>query len=79
MANKLLLFGATADIVGQRVIEFDGLSGTAAGDVLAKITSKYPALANHKLHISINQEFAAAGQTIVDGDEIAIFTAVSGG
>lgn len=79
MANTLLFFGATADIVGLRVIEFGDLAGIAVSDVLSTVTSKYPGLASHKLHISINQEFAAADQTISDGDEIAIFTAVSGG
>lgn len=79
MTTKLLFFGATADIVGQRVIEFGDLAGTLASDVLAKVTTQYPALAGHKLHISINQEFAIADQAIADGDEIAIFTAVSGG
>ncbi len=79
MATRVLFFGATADIAGTRATEMNTLNGMTAFDALAVITSQYPLLSKHKLHISINQEFAAEKQTIVDGDEIAIFTAVSGG
>lgn len=79
MPNRVLFFGATADITGSRVIEMNTLIGFNALDALEAIKLKYPDLSAHKLHISINQEFAAGDQTIADGDEIAIFTAVSGG
>lgn len=79
MPNKVLFFGATADITGARSIEMSTLTGINASDALKALIAQHPALANHMLHISINQEFAAADQTIADGDEIAIFTAVSGG
>jgi molybdopterin converting factor small subunit len=79
MPNQVLFFGATAEITGAHAIEMDTLTGIEASDALTAITIKYPRLSFHKLHISINQEFAAADQTIADGDEIAIFTAVSGG
>lgn len=79
MPNQVLFFGATADIVGTRATEMHTLNGMTAFDALAVITNQYPRLSKHILHISINQEFAGDKQTIADGDEIAIFTAVSGG
>jgi len=79
MPNKVLFFGATADIAGARAIEMNTLDGVNASDALKAITDKYPRLSAYKLHISMNQEFAKDEQRIADGDEIAVFTAVSGG
>ena len=43
------------------------------------VQSEYPALKGHKLLFSINQQYANGDEIIRDGDELAIFTAVSGG
>lgn len=80
MTVQVLFFGATADIVGQRRVSVQLLSSDAkAGDIFGKLVSDHPGLAAHKLHLSINQQFATGDEIVHDGDELGIFTAVSGG
>lgn len=79
MMLKLFFFGATADATGHRVLEVPELIGLSADRSLEVILERFPRLSSHKLHFAINQEFAVPTSIIRDGDEIAIFTAVSGG
>jgi len=76
MSVSVLFFGATADVVGKRKIEIISATST---QLLENIISEYPRLASHKLLIAVNQEYAADTVLLDDGDEVAIFTAVSGG
>lgn len=76
---RILFFGATADIIGSRQIEFDLTDGTKAGETLTQIVDRYPRLAAHHLRLSVNQRYAMGDEIVRDGDELGIFTAVSGG
>ncbi len=79
MPTKVLFFGATADAVGHRMLDAPELNGICAERSLKIIVERFPRLSSHKLHFSINQAFAAPNAIIQDGDELAVFTAVSGG
>jgi molybdopterin converting factor small subunit len=79
MSARILFFGATSDISGKREIEITVPSGLTATTVLNNVLEQIPSLASHKLRISINQQYATGDEIIRDGDELAIFTAVSGG
>ena len=79
MNVQVLFFGATADITGQRRLDIETPTEIMASEVFEKLVGSYPRLAMHKLHISINQQYATGDEIICDGDELAIFTAVSGG
>ena len=79
MKVNILFFGATADIAGTRHIEIDVVSQPTADIVLRDILERFPAMSLHKLKISINQQYATGAEIVRDGDELAIFTAVSGG
>jgi len=79
MKVSVLFFGATADEVGEREIEIDFADNAKAADAFGEIVNKYPRLANHKLLFAVNQEYASGDEIISDGDELAVFTAVSGG
>ncbi len=76
---KVLFFGATADATQMREMKLAIAPNTRAKDVLEKIVNDFPALKNHKLLIAVNQEYAKDDLVLHDGDEVAIFTAVSGG
>lgn len=54
-------------------------SESTAKTIFDQILAEYPLLAGHKLHFSVNQEFATGEELLTDGDELAVFTAVSGG
>ena len=79
MNISVLFFGATADVVGTRELAIDFPENSKAEDVFAEIINKYPQLANHKLLFAVNQEYSNGDETIKNGDELAVFTAVSGG
>jgi len=83
MKVRVLFFGATADTVGERQIEFTVNTGIKADEALDRILDQFPSLKeSHKkssLLFSINQEYSSGSELIRDGDELAIFTAVSGG
>ncbi len=79
MKVQILFFGATAEAVGAREIEMDFAAETKSGEVLAEIKGKFPRLDEHKLLFAVNQEYANGGELIKSGDELAVFTAVSGG
>lgn len=79
MKAQILFFGATADISGTRQIEVDTHSGTNAGDILNQLLRKFPRLSSHRLLLAINEKYATGDEIVRDGDELAIFTAVSGG
>lgn len=76
---KVLFFGATADAVGSRELDLATVETTTAQSLINQLSQQHPALAKHKLLIAVNEEYADADTILNDGDEIAIFTAVSGG
>jgi molybdopterin converting factor small subunit len=76
---KVLFFGATAVEVGQRVLELSVPENSTADSGFELVVDKFPQLKRHKLLHAINQHYAAGDEVLCEGDELAIFTAVSGG
>ena len=76
---EILLFGATADAVGAHSLTRSASTELNASELVVQLKEEYPKLAKHMLLVSINQEYAGGDDPIRDGDEVAIFTAVSGG
>ena len=79
MKVQVLFFGATAEAVGEREIEMDFTEGAKSSAAFDEIRGKFPQLNQHSLLFSVNQEYASGDELIKNGDELAIFTAVSGG
>lgn len=79
MKVQVLFFGATADAAGTREIELDLADDARAENAFQKIVARFPQLQKHSLLFAVNQEYADGSETVNDGDELAIFTAVSGG
>jgi len=79
MKVQVLFFGATADETGEREIEISLAENVKANQAFAEIIGKFPRLAQHKLLFAVNQEYANGEEIIREGDELAVFTAVSGG
>ena len=76
---KVLFFGQTAEIVGKRELEISLIQEMTANEVFAEILENYPRLKENKLLFAVNQEYSKGNEIIKNGDELAIFTAVSGG
>lgn len=79
MTVRVLFFGATAEEIGEREIDFDLKNETKAKAAFEKIVAAFPNLAKHSLLFAVNQTYSNDEQFINEGDELAIFTAVSGG
>lgn len=76
---RILFFGWVADIVGVRSLTHSLVGKTTSAEALAQVISKFPQLAGRKLLFAVNQEYVGNDRIIQDGDELAIFAAVSGG
>lgn len=76
---QVLFFGATASAVGERRIEVSLPDNSTSKTAFDKIIDKFPQLNAHKLLYSINQNYANGHEIVRNGEELAIFTAVSGG
>jgi molybdopterin converting factor small subunit len=79
MNVNVLFFGQTAEIVGLREVEMPLDESTTANVAFEKIVKTYPKLGENKLLFAVNQTYANGDEIIKNGDELAIFTAVSGG
>ena len=79
MKVSVLFFGQTAEIVGEREVEMSFDNSTKASVAFANIVEKYPRLSENKLLFAVNQTYANGDEIINNGDELAVFTAVSGG
>ena len=79
MNVRVLFFGATADETGKRSIEIPLDPGRPAQEAFKEILDTFPQLRRHKLLFAVNQEYVSDDRVLNDGDELAIFTAVSGG
>lgn len=82
MKVKVLFFGATADAVGEREVEFELEEKSKANQAFEKVLGKFPRLKKDfckTLLFSVNEEYANGDELVNEGDELGIFTAVSGG
>lgn len=79
MKVRILFFGATADAAGERSVEMEFPAEQPAEDVFRRVIQQYPAVRQHRLLYAVNQEYSTGHEIVKDGDELAIFTPVSGG
>lgn len=82
MKVQVLFFGATADVTGTREIKFSLAENVNADKAFAAILESFPGLQQkfkNSLLFAVNQEYSGGDRIIRDGDELAVFTAVSGG
>ena len=79
MKVRVLFFGAVADAVSVRDAEVELSRGSRVSDAVWLITDKNPKLRGRKLLVALNEEYVTGEETVNDADEIALFTAVSGG
>jgi molybdopterin converting factor small subunit len=79
MKLRVLFFGATADASGTHSTDFELFDDDSVGSVLERLVIQFPRLEDHKLYIALNEEYSELNAGLGDGDELAIFTSVSGG
>lgn len=81
MKVRLLFFAVLRDIAGTDQRELALADGTTAGDVWQSLRATYAKLADYTQPpmIAINESYAAAGDVLRDGDELAFIPPVAGG
>lgn len=82
MKVQVLFFGATAEAIGKREIEFSLVDNVNADEAFAAILKSFPSLQQNfqdSLLFAVNQEYLGGDKIVKNGDELAVFTAVSGG
>lgn len=79
MDVRVLFFGATAALVGMRHVDLTIDSSDTPAEILKRFSATHPELRTIRLLIAVNEEYVSTDSELKDGDEVAIFTAVSGG
>jgi molybdopterin converting factor small subunit len=79
MNIRILFFGATANEAGRRSIDICLDEKSTAELALDHVLDQFPQLKNHRLLYAVNQEYVRRDYTLHEGDDLAIFTPVSGG
>ena len=62
-----------------RSLEMAAREPAIVSEIVQRTLDAFPGLARHRLLYSLNQEYVSADRRVEEGDELAIFTAVSGG
>jgi len=76
---QVLFFGLTADAVGRRSLNLEVAESATAQQAIESVVKTNTKLDGQKLLFAVNQRYLPAKTILNDGDELAIFTAVSGG
>ena len=79
MRVRVLFFGVTAAVVGTHEAEMTIGEKDSPADVVKRFANTHPDLRSHRLLFAVNERYAAEDSQLKDGDELAIFTPVSGG
>lgn len=79
MNVRLIFFAAAADSAKTRSTEVQLPEGSRIMHLGKFVVAEYPPLQNHKLIYAVNQQYVSPNQVLNDGDEVAVFTPVSGG
>ena len=81
MKVKVRLFAMHRELAGARDLEFDITEGGTVESVWSACVAAYPRLGEQKeaAVFAVNGRYAAAGQIVQSGDEVAIIPPVSGG
>lgn len=78
---RLLAFAGARDAVGAAETDLALDAPCTAAELLDALCGRFPALAPHRrsLRLAVNGTYAAAGDPVRGGDEVAIIPPVAGG
>jgi len=77
----MLAFAGARDVLGAGELEFPLTLPCSAEELLGHICDRFPALAPYRasLRVAVNGCYAARGDPVTAGDEIALIPPVAGG
>jgi MoaE-MoaD fusion protein len=79
MTVRLIFFAAAAERAQTRIRDIELVDGSRIAHLGSYVVDEYPALADLELVYAVNQQYVSPNQLLNDGDEVAVFTPLSGG
>ncbi len=79
MKVRVLPFGVMKDWLGSSPAPVELPAGATVGDLLERLRARGPAVELRGVAVSVNAEYATAGQVLREGDEVGLLPPVSGG
>ncbi|MDX1478104.1 MAG: MoaD/ThiS family protein [Saprospiraceae bacterium] len=80
MEVTLIAFGIARDILQERKLNWELVSGSTIGDLKAALHATYPDFDKlRSLRCAVNEEYVSDTHTVQEGDEIVLIPPVSGG
>ena len=79
MQVRVLPFGVMKDWLGASPEPVELPVGATVGDLLERLGAREPAMELRGVAVSVNAEYATAGQVLREGDEVGLLPPVSGG
>ena len=78
---RMLAFAGVRDIVGAAEIDLPLVLPCSADDLLTDVCRRFPGLLPYRasLRVAVNGSYAAAGDPVAAGDEVALIPPVAGG
>jgi sulfur-carrier protein len=80
-AVKMLAFAGARDVLGAAELTFPIDGPCTAGDLLAEVCRRFPALSPYRgsIRVAVNGCYAVPTDPVVFGDEVALIPPVAGG
>ena len=78
---KVLAFAGAADVVGASELDVELAGACTAAELMERMCARFPGLLPHRgsLRMAINGCYAADGEMVRPGDEVALIPPVAGG
>lgn len=74
-----MFFAGTADRANTRSRDVELPAGASIEQLSEFLMAEFPLLGDLRLVYAVNEQYMLPGQLLNDGDEVAVFTPVSGG
>lgn len=80
-AVRVLAFAGARDVLGAAEVEFPLPAPCTAAELLQHVCARYPALGPYRasIRVAVNGTYAAPGDPVASGDEVALIPPVAGG
>lgn len=80
-AVRVLAFAGARDVLGEGELQFALSAPCTAAELLQSVCTRYPALTPYRgsIRVAVNGVYAAPGDPVTFGDEVALIPPVAGG
>jgi molybdopterin synthase catalytic subunit/molybdopterin synthase sulfur carrier subunit len=78
---RMLAFAGAREVLGAGELQFPLATSCSTADLLGRICERFPALVPYRasLRVAVNGSYAAPGDLVSAGDEVALIPPVAGG